>query len=266
MEELLERIKYFLELNKKKIILISFIILLSIISITGIYYFNSLNKETKEVINELEVVDEVIQKKEPVKEEVFSEEIKMVYVDIKGEVKKPGVYQVTENSIINDVIKKAGGLTKNASTLVNNLSRKVHSEMVIVIYSKKEIEEFSKTKEKEEVIIENSSVIKDTLINDSVIDNSDIDTNTNIVDKEEVKVEEEKEEIENTETTNFDKVSINTASIDELMTVSGIGKSKANSIIEYRNSNGSFKSIEDIKNVSGIGESLYEKIKDFITL
>jgi len=50
------------------------------------------------------------------------------------------------------------------------------------------------------------------------------------------------------------------------MTVSGIGKSKANSIIEYRNSNGSFKSIEDIKNVSGIGESLYEKIKDFITL
>ena len=102
MEELLERIKYFLELNKKKIILISFIILLPIISITGIYYFNSLNKETKEVINELEVVDEVIEEKEPVKEEVVTEEIKMVYVDIKGEVKKPGVYQLDSDLTVND--------------------------------------------------------------------------------------------------------------------------------------------------------------------
>ena len=50
------------------------------------------------------------------------------------------------------------------------------------------------------------------------------------------------------------------------MTLSGIGEAKANSIISYRQENGNFKSIEEIKNVSGIGDSVYEKIKDYITL
>ena len=50
------------------------------------------------------------------------------------------------------------------------------------------------------------------------------------------------------------------------MTLSKIGESKANSIIEYRESNGDFKTIEDIKNVSGIGDSLFESIKDYITV
>ena len=60
------------------------------------------------------------------------------------------------------------------------------------------------------------------------------------------------------------KININTASLSELMTLKGIGESKAKSIIEYRTSNGLFKSIEDIKNISGIGEALYNKIKDNI--
>ena len=50
------------------------------------------------------------------------------------------------------------------------------------------------------------------------------------------------------------------------MTLSGIGESKANAIISYRQENGEFKSIEDIKNVSGIGDAVYEKIKNNITL
>ena len=45
-----------------------------------------------------------------------------------------------------------------------------------------------------------------------------------------------------------------------------IGESKADKIILYREENGLFKSIEDIKNVSGIGDSLFEKIKDYITV
>ena len=60
-------------------------------------------------------------------------------------------------------------------------------------------------------------------------------------------------------------VNINTASIEELQTLSGIGESKAKKIIEYREKNGKFKNIEDIKNVEGIGESLYETIKIHIT-
>jgi competence protein ComEA len=50
------------------------------------------------------------------------------------------------------------------------------------------------------------------------------------------------------------------------MTLSGIGESKANNIINYRNENGKFNKIEDIKNVKGIGDSIFEKIKNDITL
>ena len=62
------------------------------------------------------------------------------------------------------------------------------------------------------------------------------------------------------------KVNINTCTIDELITLDGIGETKAKNIISYRKNNGFFSSIEDIKNVEGIGESLYQKIKDHITV
>ena len=61
-------------------------------------------------------------------------------------------------------------------------------------------------------------------------------------------------------------ININNATIDDLQNIPGIGKSKAEKIISYRNENGPFKSIEDIKKVSGIGDSMYEKIKEYITI
>ena len=61
------------------------------------------------------------------------------------------------------------------------------------------------------------------------------------------------------------KVNINTASKDELMTLSGIGEVKAQAIIDYRTKNGPFRDIHDIVNVSGIGEKTFENIKDSIT-
>ncbi len=63
-----------------------------------------------------------------------------------------------------------------------------------------------------------------------------------------------------------DLININTSSANELETLTGIGKTRAQDIIEYRNSNGNFNSKEDIKNVSGIGDSTYEKIKDQICI
>ena len=61
-------------------------------------------------------------------------------------------------------------------------------------------------------------------------------------------------------------ININTATSEELQTLPGIGQTKAEAIIAYREDNGDFSSIEDITNVSGIGESTYENIKDYITV
>lgn len=60
------------------------------------------------------------------------------------------------------------------------------------------------------------------------------------------------------------KININTATLEELCTLSGVGETKAQNIINYRNSHGRFSKIEDIMNVTGIGIALFEKIKDFI--
>ena len=60
------------------------------------------------------------------------------------------------------------------------------------------------------------------------------------------------------------RVNINTASLEELMTLSGIGQAKAEQIIVYRNTNGDFSSVEEIMNVDGIKEGLYNRIKDDI--
>ena len=60
------------------------------------------------------------------------------------------------------------------------------------------------------------------------------------------------------------KINLNKATREELMTLPGVGESRADSIIQYRNENGGFKSIEEIMQVSGIKEGLFEKIKDLI--
>ena len=61
-------------------------------------------------------------------------------------------------------------------------------------------------------------------------------------------------------------ININTASKETLMTLNGIGESKAQAIIDYRDEIGGFKSVDDITNVSGIGEKTLEKIKDKISI
>lgn len=61
-------------------------------------------------------------------------------------------------------------------------------------------------------------------------------------------------------------VNINTASLSELTQVSGIGESRAQAIIAYRERNGAFKSVEEIKRVDGIKDGLFSKIKDYITV
>lgn len=64
----------------------------------------------------------------------------------------------------------------------------------------------------------------------------------------------------------FAKVNINSASTEELATLKGIGKVKAEAIVAYRSTNGDFKTVEDLTKVKGIGNKIFENIKDDISV
>lgn len=180
-----------------------------------------------------------------------------VNVDIKGEVKYPNLYQVKCDSRVNDVINIAGGITSKGDTSIINLGKQVEDEMVIVVYSKDEVKEFTNTKQEENIKIE-KCVNKNTIKNDACIEINDLINSTINSNNEENQI------IGDTPVKVL--ISINKASKEELMTLSGIGESKANSIISYRNEHGGFKSLEEIKNIKGIGNNIFDKIKDNITL
>lgn len=148
------------------------------------------------------------------------------YVEIKGCVVNPGVYHANSNMIVDEIVKAAGGFKSNAYTDDINLSESVSKGMVIYVSNKNDI---------------TTTKIKATrYTNASYSNNSNNNTSNKIVN-------------------------INTASKSELMTLNGIGETRANAIIEYRSSN-PFTSIEDIKKVKGIGEANFAKIKDYITV
>ncbi len=91
-------------------------------------------------------------------------------------------------------------------------------------------------------------------------------TNTNFILNEEENIESDKiEETDKTESISG-KVNLNTASEDELQVAPGIGPSKAQAIIKYREQYGKFTSVEELTEISGIGEKTLEKIKDYYTV
>ncbi|MBP3766254.1 MAG: helix-hairpin-helix domain-containing protein [Bacilli bacterium] len=180
-----------------------------------------------------------------ISKEEKKEVINKIKVDIKGNVANPGVIELDEGSRVIDAIKLAGGLLDNSNTELINLSMKLKDEMTIIIYTNKEINDYKKNLNKKEIVYVELPICPDK-INDACI-NKDTKNSS-------------KKDIQN------EKVSINTATIDELQKIPGIGASKANDIISYREKNGSFNTIEDIKQVSGIGDALFEKIKDNITI
>lgn len=271
----MENLKY-LWLEYKKEILVLGLIVFVLFTSVSVYYINS-RKTLDDTIEKVEVLekeqseDVVLDGNDEKREESIKENVN-VQVDIKGEVKKPGVYVTTQTSRVIDIINSAGGLTKNADTSLNNLSRKVQDEMVIIIYSKKEVENFSKTKKKEETVFENLDNSQLDIKNDAALKEEDILTNQDMdkpdeIDNKTDEIDNKNDEIDNkNDSENKDNISINIATKEELMMLPGIGESKADAIIDYRTQNGFFEKIEDIMEVSGIGQSIFDKIKDYITI
>ena len=216
--------KDFLE-NKKVLIIVGVSVL--ILSVLGFLYFYDAKEET-EPEEELVVNTET--------ETTTQKNITKFYVDVKGAVKKAGVYEVKEGDRVIDAITLAGGLAKNANTGNINLSKRLESEMVVYVYTNNEVKQGS---------------VKSSC--DTECNCEGLEINNCI-------------ESSNESTNKGNLININKATKEELMTLSGVGESKAEAIISYREENGSFKSIEDIKNVTGIGDAMFEKIKGSITV
>lgn len=220
--------------------LIFSIISMFVIAGLSFVYISNTNKELKKS----EVYDLEVEEKKTNNLEI-EEPIKYITVDIKGEVKSPGVYKIEEGKRVVDAINASGGLTKKAVTKYINLSKVLKDEDVIIINNISELEKIEDKKNIEEIKINNKSNIS--------VKESDVITN----DKSDI--------VKESDSNKNTIVNINTCTLEELLSINGIGESKAKSIIEYRENVGLFTSKEDIMKVSGIGESLYDKIKDYIT-
>ena len=162
-----------------------------------------------------------------------SETIQLVSVYICGEVNKPGIYEAPKGVLLNDIIEDAGGLTEEASVNNINFVYQITGNMSIYIPSKAEIEKG----------FNGGDIIRQEGVyvwgNNGQGSNSD------------------------TGSSKITTVNINTATVDELRSLPGIGEVTAQAIVDYRNKT-PFKAIEDIKNVTGIGDSKYNRIKDYI--
>lgn len=151
---------------------------------------------------------------------------KEICVHVAGCVKAPGVYRVAKGSRIDDVVKAAGGFTKSADDTAINLAE-VASDGQQVMVPKK-----SKTGTNGSAVSASSS--------------------------------KGQSKVPPSSGGSSGLVNINTATSEELQTLSGIGEAKAKKIIDYREQNGSFSSIDDLTNVSGIGEKTLESIRSSI--
>lgn len=139
-----------------------------------------------------------------------------VYVDIKGAVLHPGAYQMAAQQRVGDAVQKAGGYTPEADPIQVNLAQKITDQMVIYIPRRGE---------------------KIPIVNSISGQNSGTTLNSMV-----------------TESNSNGKVNLNTATLEQLKGLTGVGEKKAQKILEYRQQHGQFKSVEELKNVNGFGE------------
>lgn len=153
-----------------------------------------------------------------------------VWVYICGAVNRPGVYTFDSEVRIFEVIAQAGGMTEAASATFLNQAQRVSDGEQIYVPTQVEV---------------NAGNVGTDASESTSDGNQSAGTQTAAEDG---------------------RVNINTASKEELMTLTGIGEAKADSIIAYRETQGGFQSIEDIMQIEGIKEGVFRKIEDQITV
>lgn len=147
-------------------------------------------------------------------EELEQNNSELLIVDIKGAVKRPGVYEHTDGDRVNDLIEKAGGFLETADESQVNLAQKLQDEMSVIVPDESEFDELAATATQ----------------------------------------------------TEEDIVKANYATAEEFATLPGIGPSKAQAIVDYRDEHGFFTNTNDLLNISGIGEKTLENIEEYLQI
>ncbi|MCY7531493.1 ComEA family DNA-binding protein [Bacillus altitudinis] len=153
------------------------------------------------------------------KQESTEKEPTSIVVEVKGAVRKPGVYVFMAEDRVEEAIKRAGGFTSKADTVDINQAAKLEDSMMIYVRKKGEADKQGQT------------AAADTPGNEQ-----------------------------------SQGVNVNQADAAELQTINGIGPSKAEAIITYREEHGEFQQIEDLRNISGFGEKTIERLKNQLTV
>lgn len=215
-----------LELTKKY----KLVILLVVVVLMSIFMIKTSQKNKVEMLLSSEGTSlpiETAQVAESVATEIPEEIPTTIPVYICGAVRQPGVYYVEAKALLQDVLGLCQGVEAEADLSALNLASGLVAHEKI--YVPKKGEEIDKNR----VSYDN----KESLLNEG----------TQLLGA-------------------TDCININTASKEELMTLSGIGEAKANEIINYRTTVHLFQSIDQITEVSGIGDKTFEKIKQSITI
>ena len=168
-----------------------------------------------------------------------SEEAKTLVVHICGAVSAPGVYELPAGSRIIDAVEAGGGFLPEADEACCNLAEEIVDGCQIYIMTKSESCADGQTEKKAGIQTSPDSDMQTTDIN-----------------------------VRSNSTTALENglVNLNTADVAALMTLPGIGESRAKAIISYREQHGAFAQIEDIMKISGIKQAAFSKIKDKITV
>jgi len=161
---------------------------------------------------------------------------KQIYIDVKGAVKNPGVYQVTANMRVNDAIDLAGGFNRSADQKHINLAQSLTDQQVVYVPVKGEV--------KGEPGAMTGTPVESSSSTPSETPNSSNDSPD----------------------AGGTKVNLNQADASQLQELSGIGEKKAEDIIQYREAHGEFKSVNDLTKISGFGDKTVEKISENATV
>lgn len=155
-----------------------------------------------------------------------------IAVHVCGCVNNPGVYTLCTGSRINDAVAAAGGFTPEADANYLNLAGFLRDGVKVYVPSVDETKDLA-----------GEGAVSSGMTGADVVSSGMIGVGADVDDG---------------------LVNINTATRDELMTLPGVGESKADAIIKYREENGGFETISQIMNISGIKDGLFNKIKDKI--